>query len=261
MNAGKSIAILEISFPAGSVRGTIRPFIYSRNPRFGPHSGPAQASCNVMPDQGVREIQLNGKQLVFMFMTATVAAVVIFLCGVMVGRGVDTSRTSAAASAAAESTVDPTTQGPPSAASDANPSSEPLSRQEELRELTYAKRLEAPEPPPEPAVEPVATPVPAVEAKAERPAAAPSVSKAVNTGAPKGDGFVVQVASLRSRTEADAIAQRLSSKGFPSFVTTPGASGPRVFRVRVGKYPDRKEAETVARRLEKEEQFKPWITR
>jgi SPOR domain len=34
-----------------------------------------------------------------------------------------------------------------------------------------------------------------------------------------------------------------------------------VFRVRVGKYADRREAETVARKLEKEEQFKPWITR
>ena len=34
-----------------------------------------------------------------------------------------------------------------------------------------------------------------------------------------------------------------------------------VFRVRVGKYEDRKEAETIAKRLEKEEQFKPWITR
>jgi cell division septation protein DedD len=71
----------------------------------------------------------------------------------------------------------------------------------------------------------------------------------------------VQVASLRSRGEADAIAKRLSSKGFPSFVTTPGSNGPKVFRVRVGKYADRQEAETVARKLEKEEQFKPWITR
>ena len=61
-----------------------------------------------MSDQRVREIQLNGKQLVFMFMTATVAAVVVFLCGVMVGRGVNTTRASATAAATAEPTVDPT---------------------------------------------------------------------------------------------------------------------------------------------------------
>ena len=46
----------------------------------------------LMSDEGVHEIQLNGKQLVFMFMAVTVVAVVIFLCGVMVGRGVRAPR-------------------------------------------------------------------------------------------------------------------------------------------------------------------------
>ena len=45
-----------------------------------------------MADEGFHEIQLNGKQLVFLFMAATVISVVIFLCGVMVGRGVQTAR-------------------------------------------------------------------------------------------------------------------------------------------------------------------------
>jgi DedD protein len=220
-----------------------------------------------MSDQGVREIQLNGKQLVFMFMTATVAAVVIFLCGVMVGRGVNTTRASAAAAVAAEPTVDPTStpQGPQPPSSDSASSGEPVSAQQDLKDLTYARRLEAPEPPPEPAIESAPAPAPApviAESKPERAAPpAPATTKAVNPGEPKGSGFVVQVASLRSRDEADAIARRLSSKGYASFVTTPGSSGPRVFRVRVGKFTERSEAETVARRLEKEEQFKPWITR
>jgi hypothetical protein len=34
-----------------------------------------------------------------------------------------------------------------------------------------------------------------------------------------------------------------------------------MFRVRIGKYQTRREAETIAGRLEKEDQFKPWITR
>jgi DedD protein len=197
-----------------------------------------------------------------MFMTATVAAVVIFLCGVMVGRGVNNTRALAASAVTTEPTVDPTlpAQTSPGTAPD-TASGEPVSNQEDLKELTYAKRLEAREPPPEPAVEPVTVPpVPAVAEPKVQPA--PVVAtKTVDPAEPKGDGFVVQVASLRSREEADAIARRLSSKGFPSFVTTPGSSGPRMFRVRVGKYGDRQEAETVARRLEKEEQFKPWITR
>jgi cell division septation protein DedD len=72
---------------------------------------------------------------------------------------------------------------------------------------------------------------------------------------------VVQVAAVRERGEADAMARRLTAKGYPAFVTSPSTGPARVFRVRVGKYNDRSEAESVASRLEKEEQFKPWITR
>lgn len=217
-----------------------------------------------MSDEGVREIQLNGKQLVFMFMTVTVAAVVIFLCGVMVGRGVDTARAVSIAELPAETGVDPTSAAFPSSApvTDAAAST-PLSTQDDLKNLTYAQRLEAPEPPPEPAAEPAIVPVPAVAGKASAPAVVVATAQKPEAPStePKGDGFVVQVAAVQSRSEADAIAHRLSSKGFPSFVSTPGSGAPRVYRVRVGKYKDKREAVGVARRLEQEEQFKPWITR
>ena len=60
-----------------------------------------------MSDEGVHEIQLNGKQLVFMFMAVTVVAVVIFLCGVMVGRGVRAPRAAEQADAIIESPCRP----------------------------------------------------------------------------------------------------------------------------------------------------------
>ena len=63
------------------------------------------------------------------------------------------------------------------------------------------------------------------------------------------------------RSEADAIARRLSSKGYAAYVLTPATGTPSVFRVRVGKFTTRREAESVAARLQKEEQFKPWVTR
>ena len=50
-----------------------------------------------MADEEFHEIQLNGKQLVFLFMAGTVAAVVIFLCGLMVGRNLQVPRLEAAA--------------------------------------------------------------------------------------------------------------------------------------------------------------------
>jgi cell division septation protein DedD len=56
--------------------------------------------------------------------------------------------------------------------------------------------------------------------------------------------------------------KRLSSKGYPAYVVTPAKDAPsQIFRVRVGKFKERSEADSVAARLEKEEQFKPWIVR
>src|SRR5215204_202400 len=102
----------------------------------------------LMSDEGVHEIQLNGKQLVFMFMAVTVVAVVIFLCGVMVGRGVRAPRAIEQADATIESPVDPTAaaQAPAPPATDSPSPSAPISSQEKL---TYADRLSATTPPPE----------------------------------------------------------------------------------------------------------------
>ena len=218
-----------------------------------------------MSDEGVHEIQLNGKQLVFMFMAVTVVAVVIFLCGVMVGRGVRAPRAAEQADVVIESPADPTAavQAAAPPASDAPAAGAPASAQEKL---TYADRLSTATPPPETLKDPVSADVKAaaaVKAPVKEPAPVPAVR---NTSKPAANdsaagGYVVQVAAVKVRSEADTIAQRLKSKGFPSFVTTPGAGDARVYRVRVGKYTDRSEAESVARRLEKEEQFKPWITR
>ena len=239
--------------------------------------------ARLMSDEGVHEIQLNGKQLVFMFMAVTVVAVVIFLCGVMVGRGVRAPRATELADAAIETPLDPTASVATAPSSSAGPSSLAASDPTQDPTLTSG-RLNATTPPPEPLKESVqivqelkAT-APAKTTVVEPPPAAPAVKtpapkiSAPKTPAPKtpkpaavseptGEGFVVQVAAVKERSEADTIAKRLSSKGFPSFVSSPSAGAARVYRVRVGKYRDRSDAETVARRLEKEEQFKPWITR
>src|SRR4029079_9684655 len=95
-------------------------------------------------DDGLHEIQLNGKQLVFLFMASTVVAVVIFLCGVMVGRGVRAQHP--ALEAAVEAASDPTSVAPPvvtPAPAAAVTSNAPVAAQETL---TYPNRLEGQEP-------------------------------------------------------------------------------------------------------------------
>src|SRR5712691_1362773 len=108
-----------------------------------------------MADEGLHEIQLNGKQLVFLFMAATVVAVVIFLCGVMVGRGVRAQRAELT-EAAAETGGDPTAVAGtprPATASSSTSGNTPVAPQETL---TYPSRLEGQEPPEETLKEPVA---------------------------------------------------------------------------------------------------------
>jgi cell division septation protein DedD len=207
-----------------------------------------------MQDGGFHEIQLNGKQLVFLFMAGTVVAVVIFLCGVMVGRGVAVPRTVAATDIAEQAALDPT-----AAANGVSAGSESLTAGEEL---SYAGRLEDPTPPAEvlkPEAEAALPPPRVATAPAREPVTAPVASPlsdpALNE--PAGQGYVVQVAAVRKRAEAETIARRLSNKGYPTFVTAAGAN----FRVRVGKYTDRRTAQSIAVRLEREERFKPWITR
>lgn len=214
-------------------------------------------------EDGFHEIHLSGKQLVFLFMAVTVVSVVIFLCGVLVGRGVASAR--GVTEPAAEAVVLDAPQGE-LAAVVPGPGGAPATANEDL---SYYDRLSAGEPvdeplqealpptgdTPEAAAAPVPTPDP--------PPVAPAPVEAASTipGEPAGDGFAIQVAALRERVEAEAVARRLSSRGYPAYVIAPAPGTPSVFRVRVGKFAERREAETVAARLEKEEQFKPWITR
>ena len=233
-------------------------------------------------DEGFHEIQLSGKQLVFLFMATTVVSVVIFLCGVLVGRGVkgDTLNAAESPSAAAQpATATPPPDAPP-------PTVDPPAGTAER--LTYAARLDGSkpvaeelkptaepptssksDPPSAPAAErskpaesapapadPKESPPPAPTGK---PAAAPVAT--ASSGARPG-AWEVQVVALSDRGAATAVVQRLVGKGYPAFVLAPQAGAPvQHFKVQVGRFPDRSEAEQVKTRLKKEEQFEPIIVR
>jgi septal ring-binding cell division protein DamX len=220
-----------------------------------------------MADEGFHEIQLSGKHLVALFMAATVVAVVIFLCGVMVGRDVQKQRVALAA-AAAEAPADPTAQArrpeaqQPAGGAAAAPAPAPAAGTAK-EDLTYPERLGGGATPRE-SLKPATSAPRAVEREATPPPPpkpAPAVSEDPPPNEPSGAGFAVQVAAVGERGEADAIVKRLKGKDYPAYVVAPAAGAPRVFRVRIGKYKDRREAERIADRLRREEQFKPWITR
>jgi cell division septation protein DedD len=241
-------------------------------------------------DEGFREIQLNGKQLIFLFMAVTVVSVVIFLFGVLVGRGV---REGAVAAEVASSEVAPdagpahTSDNTPAPASAGDATAPPHASQGE--ELSYSERLlrdtppeenlkpssapqaaraQAPEAPApivqEPVVEKPPVQAPPVAAAPAPPAVKPAAEAAVAEASdPSGPGFAVQVAAYRDRRDADTLAKQLAAKGYPAFVMDPvKGSSTALFRVRVGKYKTLKDAEAVGTRLQTSEQLtNAWIAR
>ncbi len=232
-----------------------------------------------MADDAVHEFKLDGKQLVFLFMAVTVVAVVVFLCGVMVGRGVRPRQGEAVMTAGG---ADPTADLPPvpstlgSGTAGASPAAQ--------EDLTYTERLDgktampadtltapdAPvgEPMPDPTQVPAPTDSPATRKPVAESVKAPEPAKAGAQNAPSpavaanaagaGPTWAVQVASIKGKAAADAMAARLVAKGYRAYVSQ---AAPGMFRVRVGPFADRREAESTSSKLEKAEQFKPWVAK
>jgi hypothetical protein len=225
---------------------------------------------NDLADEGFHEIQLSGKQLVFLFMATTIVAVLIFLCGVKVGRGVRPERGLEAIDVAASTTPPPaaTTPSQPVPAGGPPAAEPPAPAPEPDDELSYAKRLQGDQSasPAEKlknpsvtaqAAAPKATPPRAAAAAVKPPAKAEPVPAPQSTSRP--GSWIVQITALQDRAACAAIAQRLTSKGYPAFVVDPAAGSPKIYRVQVGGYPDRDKAEQAARRLAAEEQFKTYV--
>jgi cell division septation protein DedD len=222
----------------------------------------------VTTDEGFREIQLNGKQLVFLFMAATVVSVVIFLCGVLVGRDVRQDRPARPESGPAGIAPDsmpPGTAAVP-AAQAAAAGQLPADPPAPAEDLTYFNRLQdaaAPADTLKPAApRPGSTPRARGAASGAKPARQPAASDARSISEPAGSGYAVQVVTYNDRRTAEAMAKRLSDKGYRAYVTGPVSAGSKtLYRVRVGKYKEKREADATARRLTVEEQFTPWVTR
>jgi cell division septation protein DedD len=209
-----------------------------------------------MSEPGFREIQLNTKQVVFLFIAGVAGAVAIFLLGVTVGRGVTSDRpadavqnTDPAADVKAGGVMPPATSPKPN-------------------ELTYHDDLQgrgrtsAPPTPPDapPETTPTRTPTPP-PAAASKPNPTPAVSPAPQAAAAAktSGGYFVQVDSFGSRANANRRVAELKGKGFVAFIFEAPGTG-AIFNVRVGPFPDVPAAEAMRERLRKEG-FRPSITR
>ena len=199
-----------------------------------------------MSEEGFHEIQLSGKQLVFLFMATTVVSVVIFLLGVVVGRRVPAETLIADATGTTLEAIGPEGAADvPPAAGEAPP---PVP--EGGDQFSYHERLQQ------------TTPAPVEESAPAVPEPAPQTPAAEPEPPPAANGWVVQIGAYRDRATADRIAATLKRQAFPAFVLAPAAGSPTAtFRVRVGPYTERRDAEAIAGRLQREHQYNPFVTR
>lgn len=220
-----------------------------------------------MADEQFHEFQLDGKQMVFLFMAATVVAVVIFLCGVMVGRGVRDHREQQAAvqdALVSDPTVlagSATVREMEAAAPAESPGDVPADPTAPLEPAPPQDERVAP--PPAEGAAPPATGR-AAEPSAERasgvPAGTPATTPSKARREPSARVYVVQVMSVTKRAEAETAARNLIGKGYDAFISETREGGAR-YRVRVGRFTTRRDAVLVAARLEREEKFRePWVT-
>ena len=224
---------------------------------------------------------LHAKQVVFFFIAATVSVVGIFLCGVQVGRGVPLGggpMTSGLAVAGhSEDHLPPATVS--------SRRSKLSAAATESAELTYYRRLDRGEPQlerlrsapnaespdgagaanredaaaPHARGEGVTSPDAVVET-ATRASMPSEVVRATSVGAQ--EGFSVQATALQSPASARSVAAQLVAKGYPAAVVAPNSDAPvALFKVWIGPYEASAQAASVMRRLETEEQYRPFITR
>jgi DedD protein len=235
-----------------------------------------------MPDEGLQEIQLRGKQLVFLAMSATVVAVVIFLCGVMVGRGVPTARQAITgpiepdpltltpdpeAGAKTAEALDPAASAPPAPleypdlVNDTTRAAKPLKPSPEVPPFAAENAVDGPKTSRRATPASATAKAPAAPVKASAAATKATESPAATTATAGSGGFQVQVAAYQREGDASALRDRLAKKGYRASVSSASTAAGTFFRVRVGGYETRNEAQAVAGRLKREEQLEPWVTR
>ena len=202
---------------------------------------------------------LGSKHVVFLAIVSASLAVVVFLLGVMVGRDVSiiemvtgqepANATEESFAVGEQPFVASTTRREPSmAATDGDGLSYFQRLDDDMGPELDASLLDEGAP---------AAGTVAAAGSGEAGSPIPSGASAAQT-----DGYAIQVTTLRESDAAERMAQGLVEKGYPAFVVPPAPGVPvSVFRVRVGTYADRDEAEQVLERLEGEESLRPWITR
>jgi cell division septation protein DedD len=234
------------------------------------------------------EIQLDNKQLILVFLAAVTVCALIFVLGVMVGKGQKEADLAAIAKPEPKAVKTERDTTPPE---ELKPlvSEEPKEVKTEKKVKSKGKETTGdqytfydldkseekaqdlkPSDPVKTAagadtsgsstIEPKQTDakpadVKTMEAKPPEKVTEPSVQK------PQNDAkYTVQIMATPSRERAEEKLKLLKSQGFAPFLDEHKTESGSVFRVRVGRFSDGESARAMASRLKKELKLEPWVT-
>jgi FtsZ-interacting cell division protein ZipA len=238
------------------------------------------------------EIQLDNKQLILVFLAAVTVCVLIFVLGVMIGKG--QKETEIAAAARTEKNVavaepDANTPSQPLSDTASETRSEKKTAEKETRKKpqpSSEKEAEAATPTPvsnkkqyayedldrkepdekKPAVEEKKPPVQEKKQAEAAPVAEPVSDKPETTdtedNVPKPSGgaqYTVQIMATSSRPKAEQQITTLKSKGYKPFLDESKNGDASVFKVRVGRFADTQDAKAMAAKIKKDLGLETWV--
>lgn len=173
-----------------------------------------------MSSRDYRELQLSSTQLVIIFISLLALGVVIFLLGVSVGKK---QALLADEQAITSISLEPVKKEEPVPVKEE--SKEPVQEKKESikEELTSHVRAQGKKVSPQPKITPPSKPE---------------------------TGYYIQVGAFNNRDSANALANKYRKKGYPVIILNPFSSDKKnLYRVRIGSFPTRHEAESAMEKL------------
>jgi cell division septation protein DedD len=214
--------------------------------------------------KGQDERGLSARQLILVFLAGVAVCGVFFSLGFLVGFNERSSRAVPVTERVTAPAVIPPAVNPP--LETAQPAAQQPAASTAAANPPAALPSHVPAPESKSSVTPAssttppATPVsaPKIEKQVET---APTPPPATSTAAGEvGVGYTIQVAASRTKQDAEALVNILKTRGYPVFLVTPEytQANDNLFRVQVGPFTSREDAEKVRAKLA-QEGFKPFI--
>lgn len=231
------------------------------------------------------EIQLDNKQLILVFLAGVTVCVLVFVLGVMVGKG----KKEAEMASLSRNEMTPAKSAPDSDSVEPK-TIQPITDQDPIkgkggRKNKKDKQQQQQQEPETPVAKPDAmvydkldkteetplTPLPAAKTEQKKTPADTLNDVAAKTqeplpdtpaiaAAPAGGHYTVQVMATGSKEKADQQLNFLKTKGYTAFMTEEKtASGASVYKVRVGKFNDSDSAKKIAMRLKQDLKLETWV--